>query len=80
MIIFAVQCDYWQFKCGGDGICIDKRRTCDGFQDCRDGSDENELYCNSSITQEPKNEVTTQEPEIGTATALIRDEILVLVI
>lgn len=35
-----MECDYWQFKCQSDGICIDSRRRCDRNLDCEDGTDE----------------------------------------
>lgn len=32
-------CLWYQFTCN-NGQCVDKRRTCDGFKHCSDGSDE----------------------------------------
>jgi len=41
VLLLPVQCDYYQFKCVNDGVCIDNRRRCDGRVDCRaDASDE----------------------------------------
>ena len=40
LIRLSVRCDYWQLKCESDGICVDNRRRCDGANDCRDGTDE----------------------------------------
>ena len=30
----------WQFHCADKKRCIDRRRQCDGYNDCFDGSDE----------------------------------------
>ena len=35
-----VECLEWQFQCGDKTRCIDKRRLCDGYNDCADSSDE----------------------------------------
>ena len=32
----------WQFHCTDKLRCIDRRRRCDGYADCKDGSDEND--------------------------------------
>ena len=39
-VIAAHQCNPDQFKCAGDGACIDKSWVCDREFDCTDGSDE----------------------------------------
>ncbi|KAH0554135.1 uncharacterized protein LOC123264198 isoform X2 [Cotesia glomerata] len=55
------QCDTDGMKCT-EGKCIPFERICDGIQDCRDGSDENEdnclrkkAYCNDLVDDEPNN-------------------------
>ena len=40
---FEVDCLEWQFQCADRKRCIDKRRRCDGYNDCLDHSDE--LQC-----------------------------------
>ena len=40
---FEVDCLEWQFQCADRKRCIDKRRRCDGYNDCLDKSDE--LQC-----------------------------------
>ncbi|CAG5095894.1 Similar to ndl: Serine protease nudel (Drosophila melanogaster) [Cotesia congregata] len=55
------QCDADGMKCT-EGKCIPFERICNGIQDCRDGSDENEDnclrkkdYCNDLVEDEPNN-------------------------
>lgn len=36
MISFAIN------RCRSDGVCLDRIKYCDGFQNCIDGSDEEE--------------------------------------
>lgn len=52
MILFrpagiAKECHSNEFRCS-DGTCIDIRRKCDGYDDCRDRSDE--INCSKCIT------------------------------
>merc|ERR1712051_1104863 len=37
----SVQCSSTQFKCPNDSTCIQSSKKCNGYQDCRDNSDEN---------------------------------------
>ncbi|CAB4066343.1 unnamed protein product [Lepeophtheirus salmonis] len=45
----SVVCQYWQFKCLLDGVCVDSRRKCDGYNDCNDGSDETNFKLFSNV-------------------------------
>ena len=40
LLFTAHECNPDQFKCAGDGACIDKSWVCDQEFDCTDGSDE----------------------------------------
>lgn len=42
-------CNYDEFKCLSDQICITEKWLCDGYEDCIDGSDEKN--CDESITE-----------------------------
>ena len=37
----SVQCSSTQFRCPNDSTCIQSSKKCNGYQDCRDNSDEN---------------------------------------
>ena len=34
-----------EWQCLDKSGCVDRRRRCDGYEDCSDGSDENEDLC-----------------------------------
>ena len=41
----SVQCNSNEFQCVDGKACIDKSKTCDGYQDCGDDSDETSRFC-----------------------------------
>ena len=57
-MFFSDECDFWQFKCLSDGICIDTRRKCDGVPECRDNSDE------TNCEEEGQEQVTEGQEQI----------------
>lgn len=40
----STTCSSTEFECN-DGECIDRRRLCDNYKDCQDGSDEDQRNC-----------------------------------
>ena len=80
-LLISVSCDYWQFKCSYDGICIDSRRRCDSVKDCADGSDE--AGCDDTVTTTTEaglynvyevEETVTPEQEVVEATTQAEGE------
>lgn len=50
-IIFLVyKCKSHEFRCD-DGLCVDKRRLCDGIRNCPDGTDEYAENCDGHYGQ-----------------------------
>ena len=45
----SFSCQDGQFTCNATLTCLDDEHVCDGIVDCNDGSDEDEILCNSNF-------------------------------